>query len=152
VKPETPPVVADSDDEPAPSNSQSVAVSPDTVAELKDLLALWIEATKERHIDGQMDFYATRLSRFYQAKDVSQSAVRAEKQRVFGKANMVEMTINDPEINFAGDGRTATMYFRKKYFIRGGPGQRRGEVLQELRWRLFDDGWKIVSERDLRRR
>ena len=42
------------------------------------------------------------------------------------------------------------MRFRKKYNIEGGGHERRGEVLQELRWRRTKDGWKIVSERDLR--
>jgi hypothetical protein len=43
------------------------------------------------------------------------------------------------------------MRFRKKYAISGGGvGERRGEVLQELRWQRTPDGWKIVGERDLR--
>jgi hypothetical protein len=48
------------------------------------------------------------------------------------------------------DGRTAVMRFRKRYQITGGEGVRSGEVLQELRWRRTDGGWRIVSERDLR--
>jgi hypothetical protein len=48
------------------------------------------------------------------------------------------------------DGRTAVMRFRKRYRIEGGEGARSGEVLQELRWRRTDGGWKIVGERDLR--
>lgn len=152
----TPPVVAprppvelkveDEESTPFVSNPASA----ETIAELRDLLAVWIEATKERKIEEQMEFYAPRLTRFYQARGVSQDAVRAEKQRVFGRANMVEMTVSEPEITFSPNGRTAKMHFRKKYYIRGGPGERRGEVQQELRWQLFDDGWKIISERDLR--
>jgi hypothetical protein len=42
------------------------------------------------------------------------------------------------------------MRFRKRYEIEGGPAARRGEVVQELRWRRADDGWKIYSERDIR--
>ena len=48
------------------------------------------------------------------------------------------------------DGRTAVMRFRKRYQITGGPASRSGEVLQELRWRRTEGGWRIVSERDLR--
>jgi hypothetical protein len=48
-------------------------------------------------------------------------------------------------------GRSGRMYFRKTYAIKGeGKLNRTGEVLQELRWTKQDDGWKIVSERDLR--
>jgi hypothetical protein len=41
------------------------------------------------------------------------------------------------------------MYFRKSYVIEGHVS-RQGEVLQEPRWAKQTDGWKIVSERDLR--
>lgn len=40
------------------------------------------------------------------------------------------------------------MRFRKSWDFKGAqPGS--GEVVQELRWRKFDTGWKIVSERDM---
>ena len=42
------------------------------------------------------------------------------------------------------------MRFRKRYVIRGERLNRRGEVEQELRWTETDDGWRIVSERDVR--
>jgi len=42
------------------------------------------------------------------------------------------------------------MRFRKKYQIENASGSRRGEVVQELRWRKTIDGWKIFSERDIR--
>ena len=65
--------------------------------------------------------------------------VRAENQRA-----------RDPEIEFSADGRTAVMRFRKDYIIEDGRSNRNGAVLQELRWRQTESGWKIVSERDLR--
>ena len=40
------------------------------------------------------------------------------------------------------------MRFRKSYVLGGPRGERRGAVLQELRWVLTADGWKILSERD----
>ena len=35
-------------------------------------------------------------------------------------------------------------------YVIEGKVSRQGEVLQELRWAKQEDGWKIVSERDLR--
>jgi hypothetical protein len=46
--------------------------------------------------------------------------------------------------------RSGRMYFRKTYVIEGKVSRRTGQVLQELRWMKEMDGWKIVSERDLR--
>ena len=54
-----------------------------------------------------------------------------------------------PQILLDAGGRSARMYFRKTYVIEGRVN-RQGEVLQELRWVKGDDGWRIVSERDLR--
>jgi hypothetical protein len=42
------------------------------------------------------------------------------------------------------------MRFRKQYEIANGAQSRRGEVVQELRWRRTPGGWKITSERDVR--
>jgi hypothetical protein len=78
-----------------------------------------------------------------------EAVVRAEKSRVFSHANSIDILTAVPGIRVSSDGRTATMRFRKKYAIEGVDADRRGEVLQELRWVRTDDGWKIVSERDL---
>jgi hypothetical protein len=53
--------------------------------------------------------------------------------------------VSNPEIAFSPDNLTAIMRFRKQYTI----DNRRGEVLQELRWQKTGAGWKIVGERDV---
>jgi hypothetical protein len=143
-------VVPETDEElPLALPSEDNAPLPDASAELRDLLGVWIAVTNERDIDEQMVFYAPRLTRFYLGRNVSRDAVRAEKERVFGRARRVKMNTNDVKITFSPDGRSAVMRFQKRYLIQGGPGARSGTVDQELRWRLYDDGWKIVSERDM---
>jgi len=47
-------------------------------------------------------------------------------------------------------GQTAVMRFRKQYRIVDRNRTRSGEVIQELRWRKTDSGWRIFSERDVR--
>jgi hypothetical protein len=110
----------------------------------------WIAATNARDIQRQMGFYHPTVNAFYLKRDVPLEAIRAEKSRVFGRADVVDIHAAAPGIRLSRDGRTATMRFRKKYAIEGGGEDRRGEVLQELRWRRTAGGWKIVSERDLR--
>jgi hypothetical protein len=108
----------------------------------------WRDATLARDIKAQSVFYPESMDAFYLWRDVPKSAVLKEKRRVFQQARTVDIDIEPPQILVAEDGRSARMYFRKVYVIEG-PVNRRGEVLQELRWVKQADGWKIVSERDL---
>jgi hypothetical protein len=110
----------------------------------------WIVATNARDIARQMDFYMPRLEAFYLARNVTRDFVRAEKRRTFAAADLIDIRAAEPEIIFRDGGRTAVMRFRKQYRIEGGPRNRRGEVVQELRWRRTPAGWKITSERDIR--
>ena len=119
-------------------------------AALHGALNEWIAATNARDIQRQMGFYNQKVNAFYLTRNVPREAVHAEKSRVFGRADRIDIRAAAPGIRLSRDGRTATMRFRKKYAIEGGGEDRRGEVVQELRWQRTDDGWKIVSERDLR--
>lgn len=119
-------------------------------ATLRGALDEWIAATNARDIQRQMGFYNQKVNAFYLTRNVPREAVRAEKSRVFGRAKLIDIRAAAPGIRLSRDGRNATMRFRKKYTIEGGGEDRSGEVVQELRWQRTDDGWKIVSERDLR--
>ena len=101
-------------------------------------------------VDRHMRFYPPTVSVFYLEREVSRAAVRAEKQRVFGQADTVEMTATDPTITMSPDGNRATMRFRKQYVIAGPKVNRSGEVLQEIVWvRTPDYGWRIDTEHDV---
>ena len=134
----------------AAGDSISDTQGSDARAALRGALDEWIAATNARDIQRQMGFYNQKVSAFYLTRNVPLEAVRAEKSRVFGRAERIDIKAAAPGIRLSRDGRTATMRFRKKYAIAGGGEDRRGEVVQELRWQRTDDGWKIVSERDLR--
>jgi ketosteroid isomerase-like protein len=138
-----------------PAEVTTAAVGSEPTAEetaaLSEALGEWLDATNARDIRRQMDFYNPRLEAFYLSRNASASAVRAEKERVFSRAELIDVRANGPaSIRLGPDGRTATMRFRKRYQIEGEGVARRGEVVQELRWRKTEHGWRIVSERDLR--
>ncbi|MCA1633364.1 MAG: nuclear transport factor 2 family protein [Acidobacteria bacterium] len=141
--------------EPTPAPPPSSA-GPGTLADadpqaaLRGALDEWIAATNARDLSKQMSFYNPTVNTFYLSRNASREAVRAEKARILGAASAVDVRAGAPDIKLSRDGRTATMRFRKKYAIEGGGKERRGEVLQELRWQRTSEGWKIVSERDLR--
>ena len=117
---------------------------------IRESLDQWIAATNALDIGKQMAFYMPQLQAFYLARNASRNSVRLEKTRAFASAKSIEIRAEEPEIIFQDGGRTAIMRFRKKYQIENASSSRRGEVVQELRWRKTIDGWKIFSERDIR--
>lgn len=110
----------------------------------------WLAATNDKNVDAQISFYAPVLQRYYLQNNYSRTAVRAERARRFAQADSVRMNASDPEISLEQNGRTARVRFRKDYEIAGSTGTQSGAVLQELVLVNNGDGWRIVSERDLR--
>ena len=122
----------------------------DAADALRRALDEWIAATNARDIERQMSFYPPVLKAFYLTRNAPRAAVRAEKERVFRRARTIDVRAAAPELIFQDAARAAVMRFRKTYVIEGGGSDRRGEVVQELRWQLTPQGWKIFSERDVR--
>ena len=135
-----------STDDEGGGDSRVEEAGPGARAELRAALDGWVAATNARDVGGQMKFYAPTVSAFYLSRNASREDVRAEKSRLFSQARAVDVRASKPDIRLGRDGSTAVMRFRKRYRI----DDRGGEVLQELRWRRTDAGWRIVGERDLR--
>jgi ketosteroid isomerase-like protein len=134
----------------AGGRAEAAGLMRDAADLLSDALGRWVGATNAGDLAGQMDFYMPRLDAFYLARNVTRDFVRAEKERAFAGADLIDIRAAEPEIIFRDGGRTAVMRFRKQYRIEGRRRARRGEVVQELRWRRTPQGWKITSERDIR--
>jgi ketosteroid isomerase-like protein len=118
---------------------------------LRGALNEWIATTNARDLNRQKEFYMPKVSAFYRARNVTREEVLADKERAFENADLLDVrALGQPEISIHPNGRMATMRFRKQYAVRNGQQDRRGEVLQELRWRRTGKGWKIVSERDVK--
>ncbi len=118
--------------------------------QLYDNLRLWVEANNNADIDGQMNFYAPELRRYYLRRNVSLDAVRAEKALIFRGQRTTDFRVGGIRITLDKSQQNATMRFYKRYLIENGRASSRGQVLQELLWTKTPQGWKIVSERDLR--
>jgi ketosteroid isomerase-like protein len=122
----------------------------DDRASLRGALDAWVAATNARDTEKVMAFYGPEVEVYYRARSVTKDFVRDDKTRSFERVEAMEVSAGEPEITIAGDGRTADMLFRKKYSFKAQGRERRGEVLELLRWRRTDKGWEIVGERDLR--
>lgn len=136
-----------------PTTSRAMRPATGEIAARRELVGAvfaWIEATNDRDFAAQSIFYPTTMEAFYLWRDVPRSAVLAEKRRIFESAEIIDIKADAPQIIIDAGGQTARLYFRKYYKIYGASRKRNGEVLQELRWARQPDGWKIVSERDLR--
>lgn len=129
----------------APANEQTAQGD---FASLRATFAAWLAATNARDLESLLKFYSPQMEAFYRARNVSQEVVRADRTRLFERAETLEVSTGAPEITVSGDGRTATMNFTKEYFMKANGRNRRGKVIQQLRWQLTNEGWKIVSERD----
>ncbi len=119
-------------------------------ASLRAALGEWVATTNARDVNRQRDFYMPKVNAFYRSRNVSRDRVLADKGHAFEHADSIDVRAAQPQINIHPDGRTATMRFRKQYQIKGRQQERSGEVVQELKWRRTDKGWKIISERDLK--
>jgi ketosteroid isomerase-like protein len=150
ARPSSPPSVSDPRPTSSPAQAGAARGGGGWAGALRSALDEWVRATNERDIARQMEFYAPTLEAFYLTRNVPRSTVRAEKQRVFARASVIDVRAEAPEIVLGDAGRTAVMRFRKQYEIANGAQSRRGEVVQELRWRRTPAGWKITSERDVR--
>jgi ketosteroid isomerase-like protein len=119
-------------------------------AALRGALDEWVAATNARDLERLMNFYGPEVEAYYRARNVSQDFVRADRIRLFQRADAIEVSVEAPEITMSPDGRTATMKFRKGYVMKVQGRERRGDVFQQLQWRRTDAGWKIIGERDLK--
>jgi hypothetical protein len=127
---------------------EGAAEAGEKFASLRHALDEWMAATNARNLEGLMNFYDASVNPYYQARNVSREFVRADKTRLFQRAELLDVRAGTPEITINRADGTALMYFRKQYVMTGNGQERSGEVLQQLRWRRVGGEWKINGERD----
>ncbi|HEX8921453.1 MAG TPA: nuclear transport factor 2 family protein [Pyrinomonadaceae bacterium] len=120
------------------------------LASLRGSLDAWVAATNARDLEKMLQFYNPEVEAYYRARNVTRDFVRADRVRLFQRADTVEVRVGAPEITVSSDERTATMKFRKGYVMKVQGRERRGDVIQLMQWRRTDEGWKIITERDIR--
>lgn len=99
---------------------------------LRIALSEWLASARFREIDRHVAFYLPQVSVYFVERDVPRTAIRADKARLLGQAEMVEVMAGEPTITWSPDARRATVRFRKQSVIGGPDASHSGEVLQEL--------------------
>lgn len=134
---------------PLPAATPVLTPSSDTDV-LHNNLKLWVDANNNGDVAAQMVFYAPSVQRYYLRRNVSLDGVRAEKEILFRNQSATDFQVGGVQITLDKSKQNAKIRFYKRYVIESGRASRRGEVLQELGWTKTPQGWKIISERDLR--
>jgi hypothetical protein len=116
-------------------------------AELATALRAWVDTINRRQLAAHVAWYADPVPVFYSGRNVPRSTVRNVRARTFSDATRIDVRTNEPDIRVDADSRTATMVFRESYVFEGPRINRHGNVVQELKWRRGDDGWRIIVER-----
>ena len=114
---------------------------------LRAELERWVEATNEKDIRRQMNFYMPRLLAYYLTRNTPREFVRTEKLRVFAKAANVNVRAEEPEIVFIERSGAAVMRFRKRYGQRKSLCGSRASAEETGHTALPGDGCRFVVAR-----
>jgi len=119
---------------------------PNAVAEANDAPVLksvndWADAWMQRDSDA---YFAAYDASFVPADGGSRAAWEARKRKVLNAAKRIEVRIDSPSVERAGDG-TATVTFKQYYRS----GTYRDAVVKQLRMVEHGDRWLIAEEKVL---
>jgi serine/threonine protein kinase len=117
---------------------------------IRTLLSAWTESFKEKDLARQVDCYAPVMETYFLRHRVSRDFVQSNKSKAFAAIRDVRtFKISDITIGFTSSS-TATVKFRKKWDTGLQSGKTyAGEEIEQLQVANLDDGWKIVSEKEV---
>src|SRR3984893_14799450 len=117
---------------------------------IRTLLSAWTESFKVKDLARQVDCYAPVVETYFLRHKVSRDFVQSNKSKAFAAIKEVRtFNISDITIEFTSSS-TATVKFRKKWDTGLGSGKTyAGEEIEQLQLANLDDGWKIVSEKEV---
>jgi len=136
----------------------AAAAVPDTAAvssyqgpreQITAVLNKWVDSTRERNVDEQVECYAPVVDQLFGAKGVSSQQLRKEKERIFSLIGNVErfeiknVTLNRITPTWAVVSFDKTWNFPSRHFS--------GSTKEEMVLRPFQGAWKISSEREIAR-
>jgi len=142
---------------PAPTtpdqNSRSRVSEPATgqtsVEQIDQVVQQWASEFHHRDMNSEMQHYAPRLDRFFQARNVSSGFVERTKIAALKEAGIIQAyDVRNLETHFDSHG-VATVTFDKTWDFLGRM-HHTGKVRGELKLQKRGGRWLIVSERDLK--
>ena len=141
-----------SENQPVHDNQNPQVEQPKNSDELgiRNLLSAWTESFIQKDLARQVDCYAPVLETYFLQHNVSRDVVQSNKFKAFAAIKDVRaFKISDIDIAFTSSA-TATVKCRKKWDTGLASGKTyASEEIEQLQLANLDDGWKIVSEKEL---
>ena len=137
-------------------SSQSATPQPSAVdaaaaqKEVQAALDAWADTIRQRNLEEHMKYYAKVLDIYYNATNVSQDRVRADRSEAFSKYNSMSMQIANVDISIDPSGVRAIATFDKTFDFRGAEKDFSGSGLNRFWLAKAGGRWRITGEKDLK--
>jgi hypothetical protein len=120
-------------------------------AEIRNSLEGWAQSSRNRDIDGHLQYYADTLDFYYNRTMVPSSKVREDRTRAFAKFNYVSVQLSNISIQLDSTGQRATVTLDKTFDFRGDNNAFfNGAVQAQLALTKLGGAWLITGEKELK--
>ncbi len=119
--------------------------------DVKNSLEGWAQSSRNRDIDGHLQYYAETLDFYYNRTMVPSSKVREDRTRAFAKFNYISIQLSNINIQLDSTGQRATVTLDKTFDFRGDNNAFfNGSVQTLLALTKLGGSWLITGEKELK--
>ena len=119
--------------------------------DIRNSLEGWAQASRNRDIDGHLQYYADTLDFYYNRTMVPSSKVREDRTRAFAKFNFIDVRLANINIQVDSTGQRATVTLDKTFDFRGDNNAFfNGSVQDQLALTKLGGAWLITGEKELK--
>jgi ketosteroid isomerase-like protein len=119
--------------------------------EIRNSIEGWAQASRNRDIDGHLQYYADTLDFYYNRTMVPSSKVREDRTRAFAKFNYISVQLSNINIQLDSTGQRATVTLDKTFDFRGDNNAFfNGSVQALLALTKLGGSWLITGEKELK--
>jgi ketosteroid isomerase-like protein len=120
-------------------------------ADIKNSLKGWAQTSRNRDIDGHLQYYADTLDFYYNRTMVPASKVREDRSRAFAKFNDISIQLANINVELDSTGQRATVALDKTFDFRGDNNAVfNGAVQAQLALTKLGGAWLITGEKELK--
>jgi len=119
--------------------------------EIKNSLEGWAQTSRNRDVNGHLQYYADTLDFYYNRTMVPSSKVREDRTRAFEKFNYISVQLSNINIQLDSTGQRATVTLDKTFDFRGDNNAFfNGSVQDQLALTKLGGAWLITGEKELK--
>ena len=119
--------------------------------DIKSSLEGWAQSSRNRDIDGHLQYYAETLDFYYNRTMVPSAKVREDRTRAFAKFNYISLQLSNINIQLDSTGQRATVTLDKTFDFRGDNNAFfNGSVQTLLALTKLGGSWLITGEKELK--